>query len=376
MDKSLRVMNLNLGDGRAGSGVFATALSKKLMQLGHSVIQGCSASSFTLRAAEKEKIPTHLINIQSLYEFEKAKQLAKFANDHEIQVINAHHSGERYLAIFAKLLYKCKAKIVITRHAVSGTVPFFGTMIYNLGADMNIAVSDIVFQSLRRDFTFKKKIIYGGIDTDRFKTPDLNKIERLKKEIFKKDLHWPIIGMVADFDPGGKNTRGHGKGHSVLFDAIQYLRGKVSLLLIGPNSENCEPLLRIAKTKGIGEDQIFIIPFQEDIVPYYFLMDIHVLPSYSESLGLVTLEAMAAGVPCVGTNIGGINEIIRHAKNGLLFSKGDSVDLSRQINHLLDNTFLRKDLAKAGKETVEEFFNMDRVGRETADLFHQLIENG
>ncbi|MHB8482361.1 MAG: glycosyltransferase family 4 protein [Nitrospiria bacterium] len=376
MANSLRILNLNLGDGRAGSGIFATALSKKLIQLGHSVIQGCSSNSYTLLMAEKENIPAYLIDIQSLYEFEKAKRIAKYANEHEIQIINTHHSGERYLAIFAKLFFGCRAKVVITRHAVSGTVPFLGSLIYNIGADMNIAVSHVVYRSLQKDITFKKKVIYGGIETEKFKTPDFLLVEKLKKEVLKKSLNHPIIGMVADYDPGGKNTRGHGKGQAVLFEAVHRLSQKVFLLLVGPNPEHCEALLKLARSKGLSDDQMMAVPFQEDILPYYYLMDMHILPSFSESLGLVTLEAMAAGAPCIGTDIGGINEIIQHQKNGLLFKKGDSGDLADQISTLLDNPSIKKDLAKSGKETVEMKFNMDRVARETADLFYQLVENG
>jgi glycosyltransferase involved in cell wall biosynthesis len=288
---------------------------------------------------------------------------------------STHHSGERYLAIFARLLFGCKAKIVITRHAVSGTVPFFGSLIYNFGADMNIAVSQIVYRSLWKDLTFKKRVIYGGIDTVWFKKPDLLQIEKVKKEVQKKSQNRFVVGMVADFDPGGKNTRGHGKGHAVLFEAAHHLSQNAFLLLVGPNQENCEALLNLARSKGISDDQILIIPFQENVLPYYYSMDIHILPSFSESLGLVTLEAMAAGIPCIGTDIGGINEIIEHRKNGLLFKKGDPSDLANQISYLLENPVIKKELAAAGKDTVETKFNMDRVAQETADLFYKLVSH-
>lgn len=373
MAKPLRILNISLGGGRAGSGVFAVALAKKLRQLGHQVIQACSPESFTHLQAEREKLTCYFETISSLYEFEKARRLAKFANENAIQIINTHHSGERYLAIFAKLLFGCKAKIVITRHAVSGTVPFFGSLIYNLGADMNIAVSQVVYRSLWKDITFKKQVIYGGIDTERFKTADFLQIEKVKKEVLGKSQNRPVVGMVADFDPGGKNTRGHGKGHAVLFEAVHRLSQKVFLLLVGPNLENCEPLMKLARSKGLSDDQVMIVPFQEEVSPYYYLMDMHILPSFSESLGLVTLEAMAAGIPCIGTDIGGINEIIQHQKNGLLFKKGDPGDLANQIKYLLENPSVKKELATAGKERVETQFNMDRVARETADLFYQLV---
>lgn len=375
MDKPLRILNLSLGQGRAGSGVFAVALAKKLHEKGHFVIQGCTPESFTQFQSEEAKLPLYFETISSLYEFEKAKRLAKFSNGNSIQIINVHHSGERYLAIFARILFGCRAKIVITRHAVSGTVPFFGSLIYNLGADMNIAVSRIVYRSLWKDFTFKKRIVYGGIDTEKFKTTDLLQAEKIKKEVLRKSQNRPVIGMVADFDPGGKNTKGHGKGHAVLFEAAHRLSQNVFLLLVGPNLENCEALLNLARSKGISDDQILIIPFQETVIPYYYSMDIHILPSFSESLGLVTLEAMAAGVPCIGSDIGGINEIIEHRKNGLLFKKGDPSDLSNQISYLLENPVFRKELAAMGKETVESKFNMERVAMETADLFYQLINH-
>jgi glycosyltransferase involved in cell wall biosynthesis len=374
MAEPLRILNISLGGGRAGSGVFAVALAKQLKKSGHEVIQACSSNSFTLFNAEKEKLKTQIIDVNGLFDLKKAKQLANFSNEHEIQIINTHHSKERYLAVFARLLYGCKAKIVVTRHAVSGTVPFFGSLIYNLGAAMNIAVSKVVLRSLNKDFTWKKRLIYGGIDLEKYKTPDIPKIERLKRQIIQNRENLPIIGMVADYDPKGKNTRGHGKGHAVMFEAIKLLKQKIFLIVIGPLPADCGELMKVAKEKGLSEKQVAIIPFQEDIFPFYYLMDMHVLPSFSESLGLVTLEAMAAGIPCIGTDIGGINEIIRHGSNGLLFKKGDPVDLAVQIEKLLNNLPLKRELAEKGKESVASFFNMERVAHETSDLFYELME--
>lgn len=373
MANPLHILNISLGHGRAGSGVFAVALAKKLTNLGHHVIQACSPETFTHLQAKREELPCYFEDLTSLYEFKKAKKLAQFCNDQKIQIINSHGSGERYLAIFSKLFFGCKAKIVITRHAVSGTAPFFGTLIYNLGADMNIAVSQIVYRSLQKDITFKKRLIYGGIDIDKFLHPNFTEIERLKKAVFQKSLGRPIIGMVADYDPKGKNDRGHGKGHSVLFEAVKHLPQKVFLVLVGPLPDHCNALMALALSMGLKEDQIMILPFQNDVLHYYYVMDIHVLPSFSESLGLVTLEAMAAGVASIGSDIGGINEIIQDKSNGLLFKKGDSVDLGNQITLFLNNPSIKMQLAIAGKETVEKRFNMTRVANETIALFDELM---
>jgi glycosyltransferase involved in cell wall biosynthesis len=367
------MLNLSLGTGRAGSGIFAVALARKLVQLGHQVIQGCAPGSFTEIQAEEAALPCYRVTLTSLYEFRKAKQLARYCREEKIDVINAHHSGERYLAIFSRLLFRCPARIILTRHAVSGTVPFFGSLIYNLGADMNIAVSRIVMQSLKRDLTFRKILIYGGIDIEKVSGQNPERIAAVTREIRERSHGIPVVGMVADYDPGGKNRRGHGKGHAVLFEAVSILKRPVFLLLVGPLPDHCESLLSLADSFGIPREQIMVVPFQKEIAPYYYAMNMHVLPSYSESLGLVNLEAMAAGVPCIGSDIGGINEVISDGRNGLLFARGIAGELADRIRLLLDDAGLRKRLSETGKSDVKIRFDIARTAKETADLCYRVV---
>ena len=84
------------------------------------------------------------------------------------------------------------------------------------------------------------------------------------------------------------------------------------------------------------------------------------MPSLSEAFGVVFLEAMAAGVPTIGTRVGGIPEIIRHCENGLLVEPEDATGLANTLIEVLTRAELRERLRLAGPATV--------VGFDVADM--------
>jgi glycosyltransferase involved in cell wall biosynthesis len=90
----------------------------------------------------------------------------------------------------------------------------------------------------------------------------------------------------------------------------------------------------------------------EDMKYIYAGVDIFVMPSLIEAFGVVYLEAMACGIPVIGTTNGGANELISHEHNGLLVEPGDAVGLAREILRLLTNKKLRNTLVENAKSTV------------------------
>jgi len=94
------------------------------------------------------------------------------------------------------------------------------------------------------------------------------------------------------------------------------------------------------------------VPYN-DLPKYYAIADVFVLPSVSEALGVVLLEAMASGVPIIATNIGGITDIITHRFNGLLVKPRDSQGLAEAILRLLVDEDLRKELIQNGLITIQ-----------------------
>jgi len=104
-----------------------------------------------------------------------------------------------------------------------------------------------------------------------------------------------------------------------------------------------------------------------EIIDYYSAADFSVLPSLMEATSISGLEAMAAGLPLVGTEVGGIPELIKNGVNGYLCNPSDPRDLAEKINLLLS-----KDLRAYGKnsrEMVEEYFDWSKIAQKTFEAY-------
>ncbi len=102
-------------------------------------------------------------------------------------------------------------------------------------------------------------------------------------------------------------------------------------------------------------------------------MDIFVLPSLSECLPLSVLEAMAAGVPLVVTNVGGNSEIIDDAHSGYIVPPANSDALAEKIIALLSQSDLARAMGLRARKTISERFSMDKMVDEYKNLYSSLI---
>lgn len=142
------------------------------------------------------------------------------------------------------------------------------------------------------------------------------------------------------------------------------------------NSEfnsSLEKLKGFAKLYGIA-DKVICHPFSLGEMPQVYRgADLFVLPSENETLGQVYIEAMASGVPVIGTNVGGIPEIIHDRENGFLVSPNDASQLSLKISQLLTDHQLRGSFISNGLKVVNEKFEMGKLDSELFNCFTTLI---
>lgn len=103
----------------------------------------------------------------------------------------------------------------------------------------------------------------------------------------------------------------------------------------------------------------------------YRAADISILPSFMEATSITGLESMATALPLVGTNVGGIPELIRDGETGLLVESGDPVALAGAIRRLLVDASLRQRMGQAARERAEENFSWDSIAEQTVDVFRQ-----
>lgn len=171
------------------------------------------------------------------------------------------------------------------------------------------------------------------------------------------------------------------KGQNYALDALKLLapeiREKIQLTMVGSpvvNQESdLEDLERRISEENLGET-VKIHGFTNNIGKYYETSDICLVPSVSvDSLPTTVLEAMSAGLPVIGTEIGGIPEMIDDGETGFLIPLGDASVFSERITRLVTDVALRKDMGRKGYEKYLREFTIqgfaDRYKKALPELF-------
>jgi len=222
------------------------------------------------------------------------------------------------------------------------------------------ACSETVVEVLRaKGFDKPAPIIPFGVNTEAFRPRTASQWRS----------HQPLtIGFVGRMLPG--------KGLNVLAEALEKLRADGWQILAvgdGPEREGFEQRLRTANLRERAE---FTGAVNFALVPEYFhQMDLLVIPTETtkrirEQFGRVIVEAMASGVPVIGSTCGAIPEVIGDA--GLVFPEGNASALATAMRQMLSDQSLRERLSIAGQARVERY-SWERVAEKTYDLYQQVI---
>lgn len=221
--------------------------------------------------------------------------------------------------------------------------------------------SETVCEVLRgKGFAKPAPVVPFGVDTEAFRPRPLE-VERTNRPL--------TIGYIGRMLPG--------KGLNVLADALEKIKGEPwQLLVVGDGSErgNFEQRLREA---GLHDRAEFTGAVSFALVPEYFQrLDVMVIPTETtkrvrEQFGRVIVEAMASGVPVIGSTCGAIPEVIGDA--GLVFPEGNATALADALRSLLADGALRERLAAAGQARVEQY-SWTRVAEKTYELFRRVLD--
>jgi glycosyltransferase involved in cell wall biosynthesis len=166
------------------------------------------------------------------------------------------------------------------------------------------------------------------------------------------------------------------KGVQVLLQAVAGLAGEWRLRILGSGPMQ-SPLKALARQLGVVEQVSFESPIPSAQMPaFYNQLDTLVLPSltrphWKEQFGRVLIEAMACGVPVVGSHSGEIPHVIGQA--GLTFTEGDVQELRGRLSQLMDAPAVRADLARRGRERVLAHYTQARIAAETHEVYRQLL---
>ena len=122
------------------------------------------------------------------------------------------------------------------------------------------------------------------------------------------------------------------------------------------------------------EEHVIFLGKQDNLEEIYSVSDLMLLLSEKESFGLVALEAMACGVPCIGTNIGGIPEVIVDNYTGYICDLGNIEQISTKALSLLTDEGLRQQFSINGIQHVKEHFYSSNIVQQYERIYFQLLE--
>lgn len=146
------------------------------------------------------------------------------------------------------------------------------------------------------------------------------------------------------------------------------------LVIVGDGPLRGE-LAALAEQLGLA-DRVLFAGYTSAVERYYEIADLFVLPSRTEGLPMVILEAMQAGLPVVCTLVGGIPEVIDNGINGICVPPGDSDALGRAMGTVLDDPALASTLAELARKTVAERFSADSWARDIEGFYLETVTRG
>ncbi|GFN32769.1 glycosyltransferase [Paenibacillus xylaniclasticus] len=292
-------------------------------------------------------------------------KLLKIVSKHRIDVIHSHTYGSKLWAVLCKLI-KPRLKLVFTIHDtnIARRFNFIHRFIHRRIIDQNVAISNAVLQECMDSQIMNSTRIYNGIHVHTFSR-------------FKKQSPVPDTTAAIKIVNVARITH-QKKGQDILIEAIKLCKDKglkVSCGLIGGfyeyDKESAHYLRQLIDQYNLQEEVVFY-GSRNDVHKLLPEFDIFVLPSRYEGLGLVVLEAMAAGIPVISANIDGPAELIQHGENGLLFKSGDAVDLANQIMSLASSRHEAERMTENAYSYVRQF-DISVMLKQYSDLYMRLV---
>jgi glycosyltransferase involved in cell wall biosynthesis len=300
--------------------------------------------------------------------FSKAFKLSKFIEDNQIDLVHLHYKFDLPLLALTKVLSKKKFALAFTRQMSLPGKKFdpYHKFIYSK-VDKFIVITEKLKQqavyNLPIDQSKIERIYYGS------RRPPPITMEEKKK--IKEELSFGnnfVVGNIARIE--------HQKGQHIFLHAIDLLQKEgfsVRGIIIGKIMDSG---YKKELDTLISENNLNVIIFdhRDDVLKIMPCLDALVLTTDEETFGLSLVEGMFSEVAVVGSDSGGVPEIIDHEQTGLLFKTFDPSSLAQNLKSIINDVAFRQKLARAGFQKAVKKFDKDKqFGKFKNSLFQ--LEN-
>ncbi|KPJ69432.1 MAG: hypothetical protein AMJ45_00345 [Syntrophobacter sp. DG_60] len=298
--------------------------------------------------------------------------LNKIVKKNNIDIIHSHLDHANYLSIIIGFIKKIPvfptihstSEFVIERKKIDPRywlIKIFNYIIYRYCTKI-IAVSDEVKETILKEIKVNPKkiiIINNPVDIDKFSQE--RNIDYLYGTLgINNELIISSIGRLEKI-----------KGHIFLLKAVAdilKIYPNTKFFLIGSGKE--EEKLKNFVVNNSLEQNVYFLGNRSDIPELLSLTDVFVMPSIAEGLSIAMLEAMASGRAIVSANTNGTRKLITHGVTGLLFPKGNIVQLKDTIINLLSDKNLRIKLGQNAKKYVSQYYNLEIFIKNIENLYN------
>ncbi|WP_136606159.1 N-acetyl-alpha-D-glucosaminyl L-malate synthase BshA [Paenibacillus dokdonensis] len=342
-----------------GSGVVATELGKLLAERGHQVHFIAHSIPFRLGGTFHKNIFYHEVEVSDYYVFRYppydmslATKMAQVAKMQQLDVLHVHYAVPHAVCAFlAKQMVGDQLKVVTTLHGTDITVLAQDESLKDLirlainESDAVTAVSRDLINETRDVLDISRDIdlTYNFVDKRIYYPRDTSS---LRSDFAEPDEK--ILMHISNFRP----VKRVGDVVEIFAKVNEKVPSKLLFVGEGPDLPKVQ-----CKIQELGlQDKVFFLGKQDEIAQVISLADVLLLPSEKESFGLVALEAMACGVPTVGSLAGGIPELVVHGETGFLAPIGDTKRMADYTIQLLSNEALAANFREAClKRACREF---------------------
>ena len=356
-ETSLRIVQLIAPSKIAGAERSTISLCRGLSARGHTVSLLVKYNHALLDTALDEGVDARSMRFAGKLNLLAVGRLMRWFRRHEVDIVATQLSTASLWGTLAARALKLPS-VATVRALNSKTCYVF--------ADRIIAVSHavkahLIEQGIDAD---KIRVVYNGVDLERFAPPADSSHGKRALGLPPQSL---VVGVVAHLSEK--------KGHKWFLEAVAPLcraNSQLHVLLLGDGPQRA---LIEAQVRALNiQEQVIFAGFHEDVVPLMSAMDALVLPPIAkEGFGRVLVEAGAMSIPVIGSDIGGIGEVIVPGETGFVVAPGDVAALQGALSQLIESRELREQMGAAGHARALKEFSQERMVAQTEGVYRELL---
>ena len=364
----LKVLYLLNYAGKAGTERYVETLVKYLNGEKIQAYFAYNEGGLLVERMQEAGVSVRQIAMRRRFDLKAAKALAALCAEWDIDVVHCHYLREHYTALLAKRFNK-KIRVVYTNHFVmaNDAVTRISNRWMDKRQDQMIAVCNRGKEQLIANGWSGDRItvIFNAVDPAAWAGDRASSTLRAELGLAQEDFVMLCASRFAD-----------DKGHKYLIDSVKRLTEISSVpftLVLAGDGPLLEPAREQVKRLGL-EERVRFIGFRKDIKNLYKGADLYVNSSRHEALSFLIIEAMAAGLPVIATDMGGNRDIVNdEAGCGALVEYDNPESMAQAMKRLMEDPELLARCRENALRTIREKFEIHKLAQATFAVYQKAL---